>query len=329
MPSPVSYGHGDASIPVLVWLDRFAEFTPGVQALDDATVILGWRNEPQPDAGLRVRPEYGGRTRNEGGYVAGSPELLVEVSRATRYVDLGPKLDEYERAGVLEYVVRAVDPDEVLWHVLDGGRFVRAPDRTACTAPVFPGLWLDPSPCSPDRASSAPSSTSASPPPNTPLRRPPATARRSGRARPGSGDRRSTRPFVVRRLRAGTPPRLGRSDDGLRLDAEPRHRAEPEPGYPNEANVVSGRFGRVYVDVALCEFRDRRRRTFDSAIRPRWGGTACGCRRGRQEGRRASRAKPIVYGRGDDTCPRRRSRFRMGGAVVVRVVGSGTQGGRT
>ena len=101
---------------------------------------------PSPTRVLRVRPEYGGRTRNEGGYVAGSPELLVEVSRATRYVDLGPKLDEYERAGVLEYVVRAVDPDEVLWHVLEGGRFVAvAPGQDGLyRSRVFPGLWLDP-----------------------------------------------------------------------------------------------------------------------------------------------------------------------------------------
>ena len=146
MPSPVSYGHGDALIPVLVWLDRFEESTPGVHTLNDATVILDWRNEPQPDAGLRIQPEYGGRTRNEGGYVVGPPDLVVEVSRSTRYVDLGPKLEEYERAGVLEYVVRAVDPDEILWHVLDGGRFVAvAPDQDGLyRSRVFPGLWLDP-----------------------------------------------------------------------------------------------------------------------------------------------------------------------------------------
>jgi Uma2 family endonuclease len=146
MPSPVSYEHGDTLMGVLVWLDRYEEFTPGVHALNDVTVKLGWRNEPQPDAGLRVRPEYGGRTRNEGGYVAGAPELLVEVARATRYVDLGPKLDEYERAGVLEYVVCAAAPDEVVWHVLDSGRFVAvAPDQDGLyRSRVFPGLWLDP-----------------------------------------------------------------------------------------------------------------------------------------------------------------------------------------
>ena len=45
--------------------------------------------------------------------LCGVPELIIEVSKATRYVDLGPKLADYEQAGVLEYLVRALDPDEV------------------------------------------------------------------------------------------------------------------------------------------------------------------------------------------------------------------------
>ena len=73
--------------------------------MDNATTIIGWKSEPQPDGLLRILPEYGGRTWNEGGYVHGAPELVVEVAKATRYVDLGPKLDDYQRAGVLEYVV--------------------------------------------------------------------------------------------------------------------------------------------------------------------------------------------------------------------------------
>jgi hypothetical protein len=146
MPSPLSFGHSDALIPMIVWLDRYEEFTAGVQALENATVMLDWRNEPQPDAALRVRPEYGGRTRNEGGYVAGVPELVVEVARSTRYIDLGPKFNEYERAGVLEYVVRAVDPDEVVWYVQENGRFIiLLPDPDGLyRSRAFPGLWLDP-----------------------------------------------------------------------------------------------------------------------------------------------------------------------------------------
>ena len=51
-------------------------------------------------------------------FVRGVPELIVEVSHTSRYTDLGPKFDEYERVGVIEYVVLALEPDEILWYVL-------------------------------------------------------------------------------------------------------------------------------------------------------------------------------------------------------------------
>lgn len=146
MPSPVGLDHGDAHAQVVFWLGCYVEHTPGVQALDNASAILDRRNEPQPDACLRVRPASGGQSRDEGGYMAGPPELVVEVARTSRYLDLGPKFDEYERAGVREYVVFAVGPDEVLWHVLENGRFVSlapGPDGLYRSR-AFPGLWLDP-----------------------------------------------------------------------------------------------------------------------------------------------------------------------------------------
>jgi len=146
MPSPLGFEHGESTIALAVWLDRYSEQTPGVQALDNATMILDWRNEPQLDLVLRVLPECSGRTRNEGLYVAGAPELIVEVSRSTRFVDLGSKRDENERAGVQEYVVRSVDPDEILWFALEGGRYITlSPGQDGYYhARVFPGLWLDP-----------------------------------------------------------------------------------------------------------------------------------------------------------------------------------------
>jgi Uma2 family endonuclease len=146
MPSPDSIDHGLAQVSVIMWLGQYVEQTPGVQALDNATTILGWRSELQPDGLLRILPEFGGRTRNEKGYVHGAPELVVEVSKATRYVDLGPKLADYERAGVLEYVVRTFEPDEIFWFVLDKTGLVERPtgDDGLYRSAVFPGLWLDP-----------------------------------------------------------------------------------------------------------------------------------------------------------------------------------------
>jgi Uma2 family endonuclease len=49
-----------------------------------------------------------GRTQADRRFIRGVPELVLEVTHTTRYADLGPKLDDYERAGVLEYVVPGV-----------------------------------------------------------------------------------------------------------------------------------------------------------------------------------------------------------------------------
>jgi Uma2 family endonuclease len=129
-----------------MWLGYYQENTPGVEALVDASTALGLKSEPQPDALLRILPEYGGRTRTDRRFVEGVPGLLVEVSHTTRYTDLGPKFEDYERVGVLEYVVRLIEPDEVLWSALRKGRFVDlepGPDGIY-RSEVFPGLWLDP-----------------------------------------------------------------------------------------------------------------------------------------------------------------------------------------
>lgn len=146
MASPVGRRHGLAHVPALFWLGYYEGETPGVETLDNATTILGSRSEPQPDVQLRIVSECGGATRDEGGYIAGAPELVFEVAKATRYVDLGPKLADYERGGVLEYIVRAMKPDEVLWHVQQDGRLVAIPPDGdgIYRSRIFPGLWLDP-----------------------------------------------------------------------------------------------------------------------------------------------------------------------------------------
>jgi Uma2 family endonuclease len=72
--------------------------------------------------------------------------LVVEISKATRYVDLVPNRADYERAGVQEYVVRAIEPDEIFWFDQERGALVQRPidDDGLYRSKVFPGLWLDP-----------------------------------------------------------------------------------------------------------------------------------------------------------------------------------------
>ena len=146
MPSPVSRDHGKAQMAVAAWLSDYVENTPGVEAFDNPTVILGRLSEPQPDFALLIRPESGGQTIDDPTYIRGAPELVIEVSKTTRYLDLGPKLNGYQQAGVPEYVVRALDPDDVLWFRRADAVFQRvAPDADGLyRSAIFPGLWLDP-----------------------------------------------------------------------------------------------------------------------------------------------------------------------------------------
>jgi Uma2 family endonuclease len=116
MASPLRRSHGSYH-PVLsgvLWL--YMSATPGVQVLDNATTILGEESEPQPDLELHILSQYGGQSRETAeDYVEGPPELMVEVSHSTRILDLRHKRDDYERAGVVEYMVLLVEEQELRW----------------------------------------------------------------------------------------------------------------------------------------------------------------------------------------------------------------------
>ncbi len=147
MPSPVGRYHGINGGLVVAWLNFYHFRTPGTQVMDNATVVLDEIGEVQPDALMRILPSKGGQTRDLGKFIAGAPEFIVEIVDSSRDLDLGPKLAEYERAGALEYVVFALDPDEVFWHVRQGDRLVRVEPGVGglFRSKFFPGLWLDPS----------------------------------------------------------------------------------------------------------------------------------------------------------------------------------------
>lgn len=145
MSSPVGRPHGRGTGDAYLWVRYYAEFTPGVEALDNTSTVLNGGTEVQPDVQLRILPEAGGQTRGED-LILGAPELVVEVAHSSRRLDLGAKLAEYERAGVLDYVVRCIEPDEVRWHARRGGRLEQVPPDAdgLYRSAAFPGLWLDP-----------------------------------------------------------------------------------------------------------------------------------------------------------------------------------------
>ncbi len=146
MPPMLGSDHGDNHVPVVGIFFIYQSVTPGVRANIESTTVLDHRNEVQPDCSLRILEASGGQTRTIPEWIEGAPELVVEIARSSRSIDLGPKLEEYRRAGVIEYVVLAIDPDEVFWHERIGEAFsqVTPGEDGVYRSKVFPGLWFDP-----------------------------------------------------------------------------------------------------------------------------------------------------------------------------------------
>lgn len=146
MPSPVSQeDHGGPHFDVIGWLAVYRAGTPGVEGGDNSTLRLDLDNEPQPDAFLRILPEHGGQSQNDGKYVAGAPELIVEVAASSASYDLHDKLRAYRRNGVREYAVWRVWDQAIDWFALREGQYeALRPDAAGqYRSEVFPGLWLD------------------------------------------------------------------------------------------------------------------------------------------------------------------------------------------
>lgn len=145
MASPLSLGHGERDSAVSDWLGHYKRHSPGVRKALNASVMFDDYGEPQPDNLLILPAELGGQTRVVDGYLVGPPELVVEVGRSSRRLDLGAKKADYERAGVLEYIFVGLEPDEVRWFVRRGDRFEELfPGADGWyRSEVFPGLWLD------------------------------------------------------------------------------------------------------------------------------------------------------------------------------------------
>ena len=141
-PVRVSY-HGRPHAIIMTWLGTYWTATPGVDLCDNTTVRLDFDNEPQPDAVLRID---GGNSRiDEDDYIAGAPELIVEVSASSISQDMNDKLKAYQRNGVQEYLVWQVKEQKIAWSSLKLGSYVSllADERGIIRSEMFPGLWLD------------------------------------------------------------------------------------------------------------------------------------------------------------------------------------------
>ena len=136
--------HGNPHIYVATWLGTYEALTLGVQSGDNCTLILDSKNEPQPDALLRIK-KGGQSIINEKGYVEGAPELIVEIAASTVSLDLHDKMEVYRRNGVQEYLVWRVYDGEFDWFRLTEGRYIKLEPNSdgIIKSEIYSGLWLD------------------------------------------------------------------------------------------------------------------------------------------------------------------------------------------
>jgi Uma2 family endonuclease len=144
LPSPVSLYHAEHDALAIWWLSQYATFTPGLAAAANGTWLM-LDNAPQPDSCLWIRPEAGGQSRTKGSLSAGAPELIVEVCFTSTDIDFGPKLNLYQRAGVLEYITFEAFPKRTTWRALREGSYreIQPDPKGILHSTIFPGLCLD------------------------------------------------------------------------------------------------------------------------------------------------------------------------------------------
>lgn len=147
MSSPVRFrSHGKPHRQAVTLLGVYADTTPGVECVDNATFRLDPANEPQPDVALFIESAAGGQARvSADDYLESAPELIIEVAASTAAIDLHTKLDVYRLSGVREYIVWRVAEPAFDWFVEQDCEYLRLqPDaRGILRSKVFPGLWLD------------------------------------------------------------------------------------------------------------------------------------------------------------------------------------------
>ncbi len=144
--SPVHVrAHAEPHSLIMAWLTVYRGATSGVRTADNATLRLDRENVLQPDACLWV--ESSGRAWiDRDDYLAGAPELVVEIAASSAAHDLHDKLRVYRRNGVQEYLVLVAYEREVRWFNWQMGedREITPGEDGILRSLRFSGLGLDP-----------------------------------------------------------------------------------------------------------------------------------------------------------------------------------------
>lgn len=139
--------HGKPHFLMITWMGVYVAATPGVLPADNATMLLDFENEVQPDGLLRLEPAHGGRSHiTEDDYIEGPPELVVEVAASSASYDLHDKRRAYARNGVQEYLAVQIYEGLIDWFTLREGVYepIEPDANGVLRSEVFPGLWLQP-----------------------------------------------------------------------------------------------------------------------------------------------------------------------------------------
>ena len=142
MASPLKLNHSRYDGEIGLLLETYRLQTPGIEVTHNATAILGGESEPQPDLAMRILPEYGGQSRTSADdYLEGAPELVVEIAHSRRALAMHAKRKDYQRSGVIEYLILLVEEQQIKW--FDFPNEI-SPNREGISrSRVFPGFWVD------------------------------------------------------------------------------------------------------------------------------------------------------------------------------------------
>ncbi len=146
MASPLRFeSHAKPHGSLVAWLSIYSVSIIGklnVQLGIEPTVRLDLKNEPQPDAVLFIPNR--GASITEDDYIAGAPELVVEIAASSVSIDLHQKKEAYRRNGVQEYIVWRTLERQIDWFSLQNEEYIRLEpdDRGIIRSQVFSGLWL-------------------------------------------------------------------------------------------------------------------------------------------------------------------------------------------
>jgi len=135
--------HAEPHAHILTWLGTYQSMVAKLAVGIEPTVRLDEDNEPQPDA---VLFRLGGNAQiDDDGYIAGAPELVVEIAASTVSYDLHAKKRVYERNGVKEYIVWRTLDCQIDWFILENGKYVNlTPDDAGVIhSREFDGLRLN------------------------------------------------------------------------------------------------------------------------------------------------------------------------------------------